>query len=573
MPAPKTKTITCFELIEVLRTAPGFTSSRRSELLSAVRRFCEIARKHPSEVIVDPQVIRVLADRASWQLAGITERSWANILSRLTAAMTIAGVKVHRRRKNRKLDEQWEAFLASVTRRDRDELHPFAGWCSPYQIAPLQVDQEIFERYLDELMTLTIHRNPRERWHVARRAWNRIVSTISDTTLPTILNVEPDGWRGLPWDTFPSSLLAEVESFKAAALETDPFAEEDAPRAIKEVTLKNYANNLRWFLSVLVQDGAPIDQFTSLRGCLDPDLLKRALKLRLAGRPIDDKSTPGLSAMATAIVSIARRVGVPDGDLKELRRLAKKVKHRPDGMCEKNNERLAQIKDVATRRALINLPFRMARRLAKVTKPTIREAQEMQNAVLLGLLLFLPIRIKNVAALDLDRHLRRPAGACGRWLVHFNSNEVKNETAIDGTLNELLSTMIERYIAVFRPVLLKTQTSKLFVGQAGTDKDPHSLGKQFFTLIKRELGLRVNAHLMRHFAGFVYLEANPGHYEFVRQMLGHKDVKTTIAFYTGASHDASHRRYDEIILAQVDPSLLEGMKVRAALGFKPAEAL
>lgn len=573
MPAPKTKTITCIELIEVLRTAPGYTPSRRSELVSAVRRFCEIARKHPSEVIVDPQVIRSLADRASWQLAGITKSSWANILSRLTCAMKIAGVNVRRKRRNRKLDETWEAMLAPLARRDRDELRPFAGWCSTYGIEPHQVNQQTFERYLDDLTTQTIKRNPRERWHVPRRAWNRTVALLPHSAFPIIQNVEPDGWRGLPWDTFAPSLHAEIEAYKAAAIEVDPFPDEDAPNAIKLITRKGYLNNLRWYLSVLVQDGASPDQFMSLRDCIDPVLLKRALTLRLAGRPIDEKTKPGLSAMATAIMSIARRVGAPEKDLDEIRRLAKKVQHRPDGMCEKNVERLAQFDDEGARRALINLPFQIARRLAEVKNPTIRQAQEMQNAVLLGLLLFLPIRIKNVAALDLEKHLRRPAGSSRRWIVRFNPNEVKNDTAIDGSLNESLSAMITRYIAVFRPVLLKKPTSKLFVGQTGVGKDPHTLGKQFFNLVKRELGLRVNAHLMRHFAGFVYLEANPGHYEAVRQMLGHKNIKTTIAFYTKASSDASYNRYDKIIVNQVDPSLLEGCKGITSHGIKPCEVL
>ena len=548
MPPPSTKTITCLQLIERVRTAPGLTLSRRAELVSAIRRFCEISGKHTSEVIVDPQVIRALVDRASWQLAGLSKRSWANILSRLTCAMKIAGVKVHRKRRNRKLDEAWETLLAPLSRRDHDELHPLAGWCSTYEIQPHQVDQSIFERYLDELTTLTIQRNPRERWHVARRAWNRTLAMLSSSAFPIILNVEPDGWRGLPWDTFPPSLLAEIEAYKLAAIAVDPFAEEGRRKAIKPITLKGYLNNLRWYLSVLVQDGASVGQFTSLSVCLDPVLVKRALTLRLGDRPLDEKTKPGLCAMMTAIVSIARHVDLRGEDLHELRRLAKRVQHRPEVMCEMNRELLAQFEEATARRALISIPFAMADRLRDVKRPTVRQAPEMQSAVLLGLLLFLPVRIKNLAALDLDRHFKRSSG---RWLVHFEPDEVKNEIAIDGCLNERLSAMLVRYVEVFRPVLLKSPTSKLFVGQNGKGKDSHTLGRQFFTLIKRSLGLQVNAHLMRHFAGFTYLKANPGHYEAVRQMLGHKNIDTTTRFYAGVDTEAAFERYDEIISAQI----------------------
>lgn len=569
MPPPSKKVMTLHRLIECLETTKELTPTQRSERISAVRTFAKVCLKHPSEILVDPQVIRTLIDRASWQLAGLSKRRWANVLSLLTSAMKFAGIKVGRRRRNRKLDAEWEALLAPLTRRDRDELHPFAGWCSALGVAPSEVDAAVFHRFLDHLEQETIQRTPRERWHVARRVWNRCFAIGPGSPYPAIQNVEPVGWRGLPWDAFPPSLLAEIEAYKVAAVEVDPFAEEDRRKAIKPITLKGYLNNLRWYLSVLVQDGAPVGQFTSLTACLDPVLVKRALKLRLGNRELDDKTKPGLSAMMTAIVSIARHVDLRREDFHELRRLAKRVQHRPEGMCEKNRERLAQFDDVVARSAVINLPFAMANRLRDVKHPTVRQAQEMQSAVLLGLLLFLPVRIKNAAELDLERHVCRPAGQTGRWLVHFDPDEVKNKTALDGCLNERLSAMLLRYVEVFRPLLLRSPTSKVFIGQNGTDKDPHTLGRQFFALIKRSLGLRVNAHLMRHFAGFNYLKANPGHYEAVRQMLGHKDIKTTIRFYAGVDTEAAYERYDEIISAQIDT--LSWGDVRRARRRAPAD--
>lgn len=573
MPPPITIAITCLQLIALLRTVPGYSTSKRSELISAVRRFCEICGLDPSEVIVDPQVIRRLADRASWQLAGLSKQSWANLLSRLTCAMKIAGIKVHRRRRNHKLDELWEALLAPLTRRDRDELHPFAGWCSVHQIEPHQVDQGVFQQYLVYLITQTIQRNPRERWHVGRRAWNRTVAVLPASPYPVIQNVEPEGWRGLRWEAFLPSLLAEIEDYKAAAVKIDLSLDEDQDRAIKADTLKNYLNNLRWCLSVLVQDGVPVDRFTSLSACLDPVLVKRALTLRLGGRDLDDTTRPGLHAMATAIVSIARYVGVSEEDLSALKRLARRVRHCPEGMSEKNRERLAKLEEEAARRALINLPFEMEHRLANVTHPTVRQAQEMQSALLLAILLFLPARIKNVAAMDLEEHFVRPTQKGGAWLVHFDRHEVKNKTAIDGRLNARLSAMLTRYVAVFRPVLLKSPTSKLFTGQNGTEKGAKSLSKQFFKLIKGALGLEVNAHLMRHFAGRTYLKANPGHYEAVRQMLGHKNIETTIRFYAGTDTEAAFERYDDIISPDIDPSFFARLRRRGRNGNNDFEAL
>lgn len=51
----------------------------KTEIGSAVRRFAEITGKHPADIIADPVVVRLLADKASWQLAGLSKESWANL--------------------------------------------------------------------------------------------------------------------------------------------------------------------------------------------------------------------------------------------------------------------------------------------------------------------------------------------------------------------------------------------------------------------------------------------------------------------------------------------------------------
>src|SRR3546814_3823556 len=81
----------------------------------------------PDDSIADPGTIRSLAAKAPWPLAGYTKQSWANIMWRLRCALEIGGVKVHRQRRNFKLNGEWEMLIAPPSRRDRDEVHRFAG--------------------------------------------------------------------------------------------------------------------------------------------------------------------------------------------------------------------------------------------------------------------------------------------------------------------------------------------------------------------------------------------------------------------------------------------------------------
>ena len=66
-------------------------------------------------------------------------------------------------------------------------------------------------------------------------------------------------------------------------------------------------------------------------------------------------------------------------------------------------------------------------------------------------------------------------------------------------------------------------------------------------MVYKELGLRVNPHLFRHLCAFLFLKAHPGHYESVRQLLGHKNIQTTTNFYAGFETDEAMHRFNKVI--------------------------
>ena len=58
----------------------------------------------------------------------------------------------------------------------------------------------------------------------------------------------------------------------------------------------------------------------------------------------------------------------------------------------------------------------------------------------------------------------------------------------------------------------------------------------------------MNPHLFRHATAKLYLDGNPGDYESVRQVLGHRAKETTTTFYTGLEMVRAVRHFDETIL-------------------------
>jgi integrase len=61
-------------------------------------------------------------------------------------------------------------------------------------------------------------------------------------------------------------------------------------------------------------------------------------------------------------------------------------------------------------------------------------------------------------------------------------------------------------------------------------------------------GLAWNPHLFRHLSAKLILDDNPGAYEIVRRVLGHRSIETTTSFYCGHEAAAAARHYDEVIL-------------------------
>ncbi|WBX82984.1 tyrosine-type recombinase/integrase [Sphingosinicella microcystinivorans] len=351
----------------------------------------------------------------------------------------------------------------------------------------------------------------------------------------------------MQWADFPQSLQDEIVVYGKRALEQGQFNDDHRP--IKPVTLGNYLTRLRVLLSALVEDGVSASHFTSLQKVIDPDMLRRGLEARLGKRMLDDRARKDMHGMVVAALSIARYLKADDDQRNRLRKLEKKVRFTAAGMCEKNKKRLVPLLDPRIRRRLLNLPYVVAGELGGIREPTVRQAQRMQMAAGLGVLLQVPMRVRNLAELDFGKDIQPPiAGKIGKWRIAVAADDVKNNVAIDAELDDGLGRLLDRYVNVFRPVLLNgNATTRLFVGQSGTPKGSSALSKQLARFVRREVGVTIHAHLLRHLAAHLWLMAHPGDYETARRLLGHKNIQTTINFYHGLENDNAFARYDALL--------------------------
>ena len=61
-------------------------------------------------------------------------------------------------------------------------------------------------------------------------------------------------------------------------------------------------------------------------------------------------------------------------------------------------------------------------------------------------------------------------------------------------------------------------------------------------------GLRITVHQFRHAAGAIILKRRPGEYELVRQLLGHRNLQTTINAYIGLENIHASQIFSKIVL-------------------------
>jgi integrase len=178
----------------------------------------------------------------------------------------------------------------------------------------------------------------------------------------------------------------------------------------------------------------------------------------------------------------------------------------------------------------------------------------VQTALAIELLLNAPVRIQNLASIDLERHLVE-AGFRDNKALHlrFPAAEVKNASDLEFPLMPESVKLLDLYLSDWRPLLVAAPSPFLFPGK-GPDlpKGNGALSSQIRKLVYAHTRLEMPAHRFRHTAAKIFLDRHPGQYEVVRQLLGHKDINTTISFYAGAESASAARHYAQTVLGLRD---------------------
>lgn len=521
------------------------TSRRRGEMLSALRTVSRAVGRPLDAIPAEPRALADLMGRVSPLAQGLSPGRWANVKS-LTAKAVEMVVPLMPARQRVRLSPEWQDLIEQVVPvQRRYPLTACLRWLSARGVGPDGVDAALLETFRTSFVGTSLRARPHEAWSRFVSAWND--ARVKVNGWPDIALCAEDRRRRatLPWSAFPDSLRQDAEAWLFRQAGHDVMDEDGPPKPLRPATIESYRYLLRSVVSSAVAEGVDASSLTRLADLLKLPVYKAALQgqWRRTGR----KASTYHSKSAAVLISIGRYwVGLPETELKVLRDAARKVEPaKRRGLTQKNLDRLRPFDNPRTALALLNLPFAIRKEVERGKLSARRAAVQAQVAVAIAILLIAPMRLKNLRLLRLDRHLVRH----GKSLhLVIPGEEVKNEVDLEFEVERQTRELLQWYLDEHRPVLAHAGSQALFPGGVDGAKDGQTVRSNIMKAIRKHTGLEMNPHLFRHFAAKLYLDRNPGDYETVRRLLGHKTIETTIRFYAGFETKAATKHYQGVVL-------------------------
>src|SRR5262249_41814913 len=242
----------------------------------------------------------------------------------------------------------------------------------------------------------------------------------------------------------------------------------------------------------------------------------------------------------------------PPDKLDPLCRMLGQLSYRYRGMTERNRRQMRQFQEERNLARLFRLPRVLLLEAARAPRPTRASALKVQLAVAILILLFVPIRISNLAGIRLGQNLiwSRPERRGTPSLV-FNESETKNAEPFEAPLPPEVAQPLRDYLDRWHPLLAGPESPWLFPGKGGRPKGTGLFSMQIKRLVFERIGLELTPHTFRRLSTSIVLEEKPGAYGLAARINGHKDVNTTYRVYSGTETGHALTHYAEIVLSRV----------------------
>ena len=199
----------------------------------------------------------------------------------------------------------------------------------------------------------------------------------------------------------------------------------------------------------------------------------------------------------------------------------------------------------------VNAPKTVLHRITGLAQAIRAMAPETDWAWLWGIVTR-PLRISNLASIEIGRHLIQTAGG---FDLRFPAEEMKNRRLEEGALPAALVAPMTRYLLHYRPLLVaRSRTpdgpgATLWLSKSGSPMLPNKLYERIVKQTQKRFGQSINPHMFRDVAATAIATRDPKHVRITPSVLGHTRLSTSEQYYNHARSLEAGRLYQKWILS------------------------
>jgi hypothetical protein len=480
--------------------------------------------------------------------AGLTKKTLQNHKSNVKRALLWLGREKGVPEHGAPLSLAWEELRKQVDDSlVRFRLSSLMRFCSAHDIPPAAVNEAVIEQFLDYRSRCGKPADGAFRRLLAK-AWNGNVAAIPGWPTQRLWVPPVKSAVEIAWEAFPEGLRRDIDSYLEGLTRVRKSRTGQRIRPLKPSTIRARRAELQAAVRMAVKTGVPIETLDSLSALLSPRVVEAVLDAYW--KENGEQPKVYTIALAGRLLGIARETKcLSEADCERLNEFRLALEdHRQEGLTPKNIDLIRQVLTPGVWERVVNLPFEMMAVAHRQRHAPIRAAVMAQLAVAIAILSVAPIRIKNLTRIRLGLNLSKPGGPGSNYWLNFPDYDVKNRMGLQYPLDGYVTNLIDEYAHHFRPILLRGRNEDwLFPGLRQGAKGEVSFSGQITKRIYQQTGLRITAHQFRHAAAALILKKRPGEYELVRQLLGHRNVQTTIRFYAGLEEIQAGEIFGEIV--------------------------
>jgi integrase len=532
--------------------ADASLSSRSAAIRSAISTLSRIMGMSPAMVPADLNFIRRKLRGISPAAVGVKDKRFSTVKSQVLFALRHLGLVGRGTYLTPMVGEWLRLWRKLPDKYARTSFSRFFRYCSARGLRPSDVDDVVAQEFLEALTEESFIKDPRVTHQNLCRRWNAMIGVVPGW--PKIRLSVPRYTKHyiLSLDTFPAAFRQDVDAWLSNQAHDDLLCLNAPPRPLKPRTLRQYRYEVRRFASMLVLRGHDPKTITSLGYLVQPKNVEDGLRFLLSRN--GNKPMRSAADVAVLLAKIANHwVHAPAEHITLIGRYARNLMPRGEGLGRKNRLRLTPLRDPANLVRLFLLAGKIRKEIEAKRRVVRDDALLMQLAVALSVLTYAPLRIGNLSALHLQRHLRWTGPKMtGTLVLEIGGEEVKNDQTLFFPLPAECADLIRLYLHKYHRRLTSGHNPFLFPSDLpGRPKRSDTLGKQLSRLIHRSIGLEVNPHLYRHLVHIIVLNRYPGAYAMISRVLGHKSLQTAISNYAGEDMAISMRAFQGLVGAVV----------------------